>query len=202
MATQTVQVSRDSYGHELTPQDHAAREAKIQSLMSGGRDRFAAENIADGRPEWSQRIECTNNVTQHPVYLASKAANDSVPVRDRETLSDLETRWENINFQLREQRRKREEAQAGVQRGKRILTDVRKYLKYIEDNGDSLALESAKERCDKIVAKVEYALAQDEKLLGIAASLITRWEKELKDFPAAKLKRKQEEADLESRLKF
>ena len=110
IATQTLPVPRDSYGKELTPQQSAAREQKIQSLMTGGRDRWSAENLADGRPEWSQRVDCSNNVTQSPVYLASKAINDAGPKPDRETLSDLQERLDKIQFQIGEYRRKKETA--------------------------------------------------------------------------------------------
>lgn len=201
MATQTLVVPRDSYGRELTPQENAEREQKIQKLMSGGRDRWSAENIADGRPEWSQRIDCSSNVTQSPVYLASKALNDASPKPDRETLSELQDRLDKIKFQIGEHRRKKDDAGSRVQRGKRVLADVQKFLKYIEDKRDDLGYAADKQRCDEVTAKVKLALELDEHALGVATGLLARYEKELKEFPHDKLQRLREEENMRDRIR-
>src|SRR5437764_11388169 len=101
MTTATV-IHHDSFGRELPPQQHAEREAKIAGLMAGGRDRWSAENLADGRPEWSQRIvNTTPDYTKSEPYQANARHNAENLKSVRQRDPDLQTKFDSIQFKLR-----------------------------------------------------------------------------------------------------
>src|SRR5258707_1143739 len=88
------------------------REQKIQQLIAGGRDRWSAENLVDGRPEWSQRItNVSPEYTKDLGYLANQKAHEGIPSLGTPTLSDLETQLLDIDEQLDYWRNIRETAE-------------------------------------------------------------------------------------------
>lgn len=192
MTTATVEVYRDSYGKELTASAHAAREQKVQELVAKGHDRWAAENIADGRPSWSQRVTSDSRVTESEPYLAVRKHGDAVPQPDRVTLSDLEIRLDDLNAKIAYWLEAKSEAEASLKRGKKIRATASEILKGIEGK-NGLDAAADRSRCEEALARVEPAIKLDERRLQIAVGLLARWRKELKEFPREDYERKRRE---------
>lgn len=204
MATTTV-IPRDSYGHGLTPVENAAREQKIQELMAGGRDRISAENIADGRPEWSQRFDLSlPNLSKLPntVKAMEQAARDNARLpRNNFTLQDLQIRHDDLNDKLNHWRTVQDAAAASLRRGQNILKEAREFLRDLKTHND-LDATADRNRCEDVIEKVEPRVEQDNKRLRIATGLVERYEKELREFPVAEYTRLREQENRRERLRF
>jgi hypothetical protein len=90
-----------------------SREEKIRELVAAGHDLWAAENIADGRPEWSQRIVNTEiPLPARPVVAPEPLSLGDLPKLE-EQLGHLLEEKKRFEAQLRESQGKLQVASSG-----------------------------------------------------------------------------------------
>ena len=183
----------------------SSREQKVQEFLSKGYDRLQAENLADGRPEWSSRRvdENLNDLpnTKKQVEANTTANAEAAKKQDRRpTLSELEDQLRNIeeNVELKEsQREECEDNIAALERQKKAALEI---LMEVEGQVGIQARADrrlAQETLDKVNPRLEVERSKLDRIVGI----LKLWKLKLKDFPVAELKRRQVEQNRRDRLR-
>jgi hypothetical protein len=200
--TTTVEVHRDSFGKELTPPQHAEREAKIAGFMKGGRDRWSAENLADGRPEWSQRNDPTGpDYTKSEAYQANARHNAENLKNIRQRDPDLQVKFDSIQLQLRDWQDVLDDAEVRVIGLEKRLKATREIIAEVEGFTDGAAVTDRKVAQEK-VDKIEPQLAHEKKRVDNAKVQLKTWRARLREFPQDELKKMQREDARRERLRF
>jgi hypothetical protein len=182
----------------MSTQVFDTREQKIQELMAGGRDRFAAENIADGRPEWSQRVDTSLDDMPNTKKAIEQARRDKRTPGSyfKVTLGDLESQLGNINMQIDHWTDAKEAAAADVLMLEDIASAATEILADAESSRGDRSL--AAEKLDRVNPRLEIARNK----LSQATGLLKVWRQRLKEFPVAQLKKLQCAQARAERLRF
>jgi chromosome segregation ATPase len=201
--TTPIEVHRDSFGKELTPPQHAEREEKIAKHMESGRDRYSAENLADGRPEWSQRlVDHGRDHTKSAAYQANQRSNaEAVKGHRPHPDPDLEHQFDNIQFQISNWQEVLDSAGANIDHLEKRRDLARELLADSEGFTDAMAA-SDTQRAKQILAATEPQLKEQQRRVDNAKTQLKVWRKRLQEFPQEELKRLRREQARRAALRF
>jgi hypothetical protein len=170
--------------------------------MKGGRDRWSAENLADGRPEWSQRNDPTGpDYTKSEAYQVNARHNAENLKNIRQRDPDLQVKFDSIQLQLRDWQDVLDDAEVRVIGLEKRLKTAREIIAEVEGFTDGDAVTDRKVAQEK-VDKIEPQLAHEKKRVDNARLQLKTWRARLREFPQDELKKMQREDARRERLRF
>lgn len=180
-----------------------SRDERVKHFLSLGHDQVQAENLADGRPEWSMRNDPTGpDYTQTETYqtqVRHNAENAKTLRKDRDP--QLQTKYDNIQFQIRNWELVLDEAEVNVIHLEKKLKATREVLAEVEGFTDTQAVADRSLALEK-VAKVEPKLAAEKKRVENAKVQIKTWRAREKEIPQQQLQQMRRENARRERLQF
>jgi hypothetical protein len=179
------------------------RDQRVKHFLSLSHDQAQAENLADGLPEWSQRIVDTSpDVTKSEPYQASvrnNAENAKTLRKDRDP--ELQTKYDNIQFQIRNWELVLDEAEVNVVHLEKRLKAAREVLAEVEGFTDTDAVEDAN-RAKQILERLEPRLADERKRVETAKVMLKTWRTREREIPQQQLQQMRRETARRERLQF
>jgi len=181
------------------------REQRIEELVAGGRDRWSAENIVDGRPEWSQRSVDVDTRSDAAKRMTEEQSQRNAEIVAQTgvglpTLQDLEIQLLDLEEQLQYWR----DVATTAKRDLEECEDRLKAAKEVEVATAYAKGSSARhdrEQALRTIERVTASLDFNRKRLANAETQVASRRKRLKEFPHAELKRLRKEDDRRQRMR-
>ena len=167
--------------------ENQSREERVKHFLSLGHDRAQAENLTDGRPEWSQRIVDNGpDYTKSEVYQAQARHNaENVSKRPEEP---NEHEFDNIMFQISNWQNVRDDADWRITEIEKKRALAKELLDDSKGFTDQMAADDT-QRATKILRTTEEPLKEQQRRVKNAEAQLKVWRKRLNEFPKEELQR-------------
>lgn len=186
-----------------TAAQNQSRDERVKHFLSLGHDQLQAENLADGRPAWSQRIVDNGpDYTKTEIYQTQVRHNEeAAKTRKERPDPDLEVKFDSIQFQLRNWENALDDAEGKIQHLEKRRGLARELLADSKGFTDDMARTDTR-RANQILETTELPLKQQKERVENAKTQLKIWRKRLQEFPQEELKKLKREQARRLALQF